>query len=249
MWSSCSWATRAGGPSSWGATTTSSTTTTAGGAFITVPPHLSPTIHHPRGTYDRDRLRLRRHRLLPRQRARRRPVSLLRLAPHPVPGAPRAAAGRLHGHRVRRGLRGLQRHRHLLVVQRRDRTVPGLPRAAGGSARRQRTDRSTPPRASVQRPDHDDGPARTPRSPAPGHAPAHPEAVEGERGVRVAPGRPPDRRVPGAGRGRVHQRLRQPVHPVRHRRSSRCTGGGARRVPARRCPAARTRAQSAARRT
>ena len=41
----------------------------------------------------------------------------------------------------------------------------------------------------------DHGPAEAPRPPAPGHAPAHAEAAEGERGVHVAARRPPDRRV------------------------------------------------------
>ena len=81
--------------------------------------------------HERRRHRLRRHRLLPGQRARRRPLPLLRLAADPVPGAPRAEPGRLHGHRVRRGVRRLHRHRHVLLVQLGDRAVPGLSRSAG----------------------------------------------------------------------------------------------------------------------
>ena len=174
---------------------------------------------------------LRRRRLLPRPRARRRPVPVLRLAARAVPGAARAAPRRLHGHRLRRGVRGLRRRRHVLLVQLGDGAVPRLPRPPRGPRRRQRADRPAPPRAAVQRPDHDDGPARAPRPPAPADAPAHAQAVEGERGVRVAARRPPARRARRPRRVRAHRRLRQPVHAVRHRRPPRRPGGGARGVP------------------
>ena len=159
------------------------------------------------------------------------------------------AARRVHGHRVRRGVRRLHGHRHLLVVQLGDGAVPGFPGPARGAGRRERADRGAPRRAAVQRPDHHDGPARAPRPPAPAHAPAHAEAAEGERGVRVAARRPPDRRVHRAGRVRVHRRLRQPVHAVRHRRPPRCPRGGAPGVPRRPGPPARRAAPSAAPRT
>ena len=65
------------------------------------------------------------------------------------------------------------------------------------SRRRERPDRGAPRRAALQRSDHHDGPAGAPGPPPPADAPAHPQAAEGERGVRLAAGRSPDRRVHG----------------------------------------------------
>ena len=87
--------------------------------------------------------RLRRDRLLPRQRARRRPVPVLRLAARAVPGAARAPPRRDDGDRVRGSDRGLQRHRRRSRrATRRPGRFPGFPVAARGR-RRQRADRSS----------------------------------------------------------------------------------------------------------
>ena len=86
--------------------------------------------------------RLRRDRLLPRQRAHRRSLPVLRLAALAVPGAARAAPRRDDGDRVRGGGRGVQRHRDVLVVQLAHWAVPRFPRGARGR-RRQRAHRSS----------------------------------------------------------------------------------------------------------
>ena len=133
--------------------------------------------------------RLRRDRLLRRQRGRARPVPVLRAPPREVPGAARAPSRRRHGHRLRRGDRGPPRHRDVLVVQLGDRAVPRLP----GPARRRRRDRAhrrPPRRAADERPAPDARPARAHRAPRAAHAADHAEAARRERGVHVAPRRP-----------------------------------------------------------
>jgi hypothetical protein len=60
----------------------------------------------------------------------------------------------------------------------------------------------------------------------------HPEAPQGERGVHVADGRSPARRLPGRRRGGVRRRVRRPVHDAGHRRPPRRARGGPRRVRA-----------------
>ena len=73
---------------------------------------------------------------------------------------------------------------------------PGFPVPLDGG-RCERTDRPAPRRAPLQRSDHHHGSAGPPRPPPSGPAPAHPQAPEGERGVRLADRRSPDRRVHG----------------------------------------------------
>ena len=148
--------------------------------------------------------RLRRGRLLRRQRGRARPVPLLRAPAREVPGAARAPSRRRDGHRLRRSDRSAPRHRDVLVVQLGDRPVPRLP---GPTARRRRdrTHRRAPRRAADERPAPDARPARPHRAPCAADATHHPEAAERERGVHVASRRRTARRVRRRGPVRVRR--------------------------------------------
>ena len=109
---------------------------------------------------------------------------------------------------------------------------PGFPVPLDELRRRRhlRPHRRAPRLAADERPAPDAGPADAHRPSRSADAADHAEAPQGERGVHVAVGRPPDRHVHRPGQLRVHQRLRQPVRDARHRRPPRRAGGGPRAV-------------------
>ena len=87
-------------------------------------------------------------------------------------------------------------------------------------------DHRHPPRpAAHERAHGDDGPARPHARAVADHAAADAEAAQGERGVHVAPGRPPDRRVRRRRPLRVHPRLHAALRHARRRRRARRARG------------------------
>ncbi len=76
-----------------------------------------------------------------------------------------------------------------------------------------------------------DGSAAPHRRAFPAHPAADAEAAEGERGLHVAAGRPPHRRVHRRRQVRVPDRLRQAVLAAGRRRPARRARGGPRAVP------------------
>ena len=151
------------------------------------------------------------------------PVPVLRVPPRARPGVARAASWCGHDHGLRGSDGGLQRPRHVLVVQRGERAERAVPRPARGR-RRQRAHRATPRRAAVQRPAAVVRSPEAHRPPRPPDATDHAEASGRERGVHVAARRSSDRRVRRPRCMRVHPRLREAVHAARHRRPARRAG-------------------------
>ena len=171
--------------------------------------------------------------------------TLLRRAARGVPGAAAPPSRRGRGHRLRRGERGLPRHRHVLVVQLgRSARSPTFPVPLEGDDVSDIIDRLPRPAADARAHGHD-GPAR--RTPGAGAADAadHAEAAEGQRGVHVAPRRPAARRVRRRRPLRVHQRVHAAVRDARRRRPARRAGGGSPAVPRGLRPEPATRARSA----
>ena len=109
--------------------------------------------------------------------------------------------------RVRGGARRAAGHGELLVVQHRGRAGSRFPVELAGDDVTG-AGRAAPRRAADQRPDRHLRPAEAHRAPRAADAADHAEAPQGERGVHVAAGRPPARRVRRRRRVRVHRRLR-----------------------------------------
>ena len=173
-----------------------------------------------------------------------RPLPVLRLSALAMPGATGDPARRGGGHWPRRSACGIQGSRDLVVCGGR-----GTLSAAAVHARRATTSRALIEAAPRRDPDgrarrHDGLAATTPKTRGLLSQAHHAEAVERERRVHVAAGRPATRHVHRQGFVRVHGGLREAVRDARHRRPARRAAGGPRRVPAG-CWATRSSARSA----
>ena len=175
--------------------------------------------------------RLRRDRLLPRRAALPGPVPVLRVrsARTVRSGASRTAASSWSPG-IDEAMAVYNDTATFSSCNTVSRAVHDVPGPARGR-RHQRDHRGAPRRAAVQRPAADVRSAEAHRAPRPADAADHAEAPQGERGVHVAARRSPDRRVPRPRRVRVRPRLREPVHPARHRRPARRSRGRPRDVP------------------
>ena len=188
--------------------------------------------HHrytqPRETQSDEQLRL--DRLLHRSVSGPRSAPLLRLPAQPKPGAAPAPLRRRRRHRLRRGHRGLQGPRHVLQHRRARRAVPAAAVPPEGDDI-SRPDRPAPQFLSDERAHGHHGSTGPHSGPLGAEQAADPEPAEAERGVHVAPRRPPARRVPAQRRVRVHRRILKAVRHVGDRRPARRAGRGPQGVP------------------